>query len=338
MLDYLRGRLLASVFVLVGVSLVIFLVARVIPGDPARIALGPLASEEQVAALRHQLYLDRPVVLQYWEFARGVVRGDLGVSLYTQRAVTTDLAQFLPATAELVLAASLLMVLVGIPLGIVGAHFHDRLPDHVSRVLAILGVVAPSFVWAILLVLLFSYKLDLMPTIGRLGDEVPTPPWATGFVTVDAVVAEQWQVLRDALWHLLLPAVALSLAGLGQAARLTRANLGQSYGREFISLARAYGFSDWQIACKYALRPAMIPTLTILGLDFAAKLGNAFLVESVFAWPGMARYGVQAILHKDLNAVIGTVLVIGSGFVLVNLAIDVVVAYLDPRIRLRLLA
>jgi peptide/nickel transport system permease protein len=334
-IKFLLRRLAASVVVLVGVSILIFLIARVVPGDPARIALGPMASEQQVAQLRAALFLDRPILVQYAEFARGAWHGDLGVSLYTNRMVTTDLGQFLPATAELVLAASLLMIVVGIPLGVLAGHFRDRWPDHVARLAALLGIVAPSFVWAIILVLVFSYAFDLMPVIGRLSDSIAAPPWVTGFVTIDALLANDWPAFKDALWHIALPAVALSLSGIGQAARLTRTNLGQTYGSDYIDLARAYGFSGRAIAWKYALRPAMIPTLTILGLDFASKLGNAFLVEAVFAWPGMARYGVNAILNKDLNAIVGTVLVIGLAFLVINLVIDLIVAYLDPRIRYR---
>jgi peptide/nickel transport system permease protein len=335
MISYLLRRIAASAFVLVGVSIVIFLIARVIPGDPARIALGPAATEEAVAALRRQLYLDEPILLQYWRFARGVFQGDLGGSLYTGRPVMTDLAQFLPATLELVFFASLMMVLIGVPLGVLGAHFHNRWPDHLARLVSLLGVVAPSFVWAIIFVLVFAYTFDLMPVIGRLGEEVRPPPRLTGLYGFDAAIAGDWPVFKDALWHIALPGFALALSGIGQAARITRSNMAQSYDRDYITLARAYGFRGSEIAWKYALRPAMIPTLTILGLDFAAKLGNAFLVEAVFAWPGMARYGVNAILNKDLNAIIGTVMVIGLGFVLINLVIDVLVAVLDPRIRYR---
>lgn len=335
MISYLLRRIAASVFVLVGVSVVIFTIARVIPGDPARIALGPAATPEAVAALRQQLFLDQPYVVQYWRFATGALRGDLGPSLYTGRAVTTDLAQFLPATLELVLVASVLMVVIGVPLGVVGAHFRNRWPDHATRLIALLGVVAPSFVWAILLVLAFSYSLDLMPVIGRISEDFSAPPRVTGLFSIDAALAGDMRLLKNVAWHLVLPGFALALSGIGQAARLTRSNMSESYARDYIGLARAYGFHSGEIAWKYALRPAMIPTLTILGLDFAAKLGNAFLVETVFAWPGMARYGVNAIINKDLNAIIGTVLVIGLGFVVINLIIDMIVLILDPRIRYR---
>jgi len=335
MTAYLLHRLVSGLFILVGVSVVIFLIARGIPGDPARIALGPMASNEQVAALREQLYLDRPLAVQYARFAEGVLHGDLGRSTYSGRTVATDLAQYLPATLELVFAASILMVAVGVPLGILGAHFRNRWPDHAARLVSLLGVASPSFVWAVIFVLVFSYSLGLMPVIGRLSDNLVPPARITGFLTIDALLVGNWAVFRDALWHLALPSLALALSGIGQAARITRSNMAQSYDRDYIALARAYGFGNGEIAWKYALRPAMIPTLTILGLDFAAKLGNAFLVETVFAWPGMARYGVNAILNKDLNAIVGTVLVIGIGFICVNLVIDVIVAILDPRIRAR---
>ena len=198
MARYLLRRLLASVIVLVGVSILIFGVARVIPGDPARIALGPMASEEQVAQLRSQLYLDRPLVTQYVQFLRGLVTGDLGASTYTSRPVATDLRQFLPATIELVAAASLLMIGVGIPLGVLAGHFRDRWPDHWGRLVALLGVATPSFVWAIFLVLLFSYALDLMPVIGRLSESIIPPPRVTGLLLVDAALAGDGTAFRDA--------------------------------------------------------------------------------------------------------------------------------------------
>lgn len=332
---YLAKRLAIAVFVLFGVSIVIFLVARVIPGDPARVALGPLATSEQVALLRQRLHLDDPLPVQYWHFLTGVLQGDFGRSLYTQRAVTTDLAQFAPATIELVLASALLMMLVGIPLGVAAAHYRDRPMDHGARIVALLGIVTPNFVWAIILVLIFSYALGIMPVIGRLPAGVIPPPHVTGLYTVDALIAGDLAKFGQAVKHLTLPAIALALSGIGQAARLTRSNMLQSYGQDYIKLARAYGFSERSVALKYALRPALIPTLTILGLDFASKLGNAFLIEAVFSWPGMARYGVSAILNKDLNAIVGTVMVIAVAFVLINLVIDVLVTYLDPRIRAR---
>jgi peptide/nickel transport system permease protein len=332
---YLGHRLLTSIGVLLGVSILIFVIARVIPGDPARIALGPMATQEQVQNLRKELYLDRPLPLQYLEFVKRLVQGDLGMSLYTKRAVTTDLAEFFPATLELVLVGGLMMVLVGLPLGILAAYYRNRWPDNLARVFALLGVVTPNFVWAIFLVLFFAYWVSVLPVAGRLGDAFLPPPRISGMITLDALLAGQWATFWDALKHMILPATALAMAGLGQAARLTRANMLDTYGKPYIEMARAFGLSESTIALKYALRPAMIPTLTILGLDLAAMLGGAFLVEAVFNWPGMARYAVQAIIRKDLNAIVGTTLVIAAFFLLINIVVDLVVGYVNPRIRYR---
>lgn len=332
---YLLYRLAGAVVVLFGVSVLIFVIARVIPGDPARIALGPTATQEQVERLRERLYLDQPLPIQYWRFLTGVIRGDLGISLYTNRPVSVDLQTYFPATLELVIFAGILMVVLGVPLGLLGARYQDAWPDNLARLVALLGVATPSFVWAIFLMLLFAYFMDFLPVLGRLSEGAARPPTVTGLFTVDALLARDLAAFGDAVRHLILPTLALSLSGLGQAARLTRANVGEVYRSGFIEMARAYGLSGPQIAFKYALRPGMIPTLTVLGLDFAAMLGNAFLVEIVFNWPGMARYGVQAILHKDLNAIVGTVLVISAFFLVVNILVDLLVAYVNPKIRLK---
>lgn len=334
-LAFLARRLIAAIGVLVGVSILIFIIARVIPGDPARIALGPMASQEQVANLRQELYLDRPLVLQYVEFVKRLAQGDLGQSLYTRRAVTTDLAEFFPATLELVLVAGLIMVLIGLPLGILAAFYRNRWPDNLARVFSLLGVVTPSFVWAIFLILIFAYWIAILPVAGQLGESFVRPPKVTSLVTLDAILAGQWATFRDALQHIILPALALAMAGLGQTARLTRANMLDTYSKPYVDMARAYGVSETAIAFKYALRPALIPTLTILGLDFAAMLGGAFLVEAVFNWPGMAGYAVQAIIRKDLNAIVGTTLIIAAFFLIINILVDLIVAYINPRIRFR---
>ncbi|MBY8917354.1 ABC transporter permease [Nitratireductor rhodophyticola] len=326
-------RLGISLIVLIGVSMLIFTIARIIPGDPARIALGPSATPEQVEVLREKLHLDDPLPLQYGYFLADLARGDLGISLYTNRPVTADIAQFLPATLELVLVAGAMMVLIGLPLGILSARYRDSWIDGTVRVVSILGVSAPSFVWAVILMLLFAYFLPLFPIAGRISDSYAIPP-LTGFLLVDTLAAGNIAAFGNALSHLVLPAFALALSGIGQAARLTRANMVETYDRPFIEMARSYGFPERKIARRYAFRPSLIPSLTIIGLDFAAMLGNAFLVEAVFAWPGLSRYGVAVILRKDLNAIVGTVLVISAMFLIVNIIVDILIAIINPRIRL----
>ncbi|MEM6624970.1 MAG: ABC transporter permease [Pseudomonadota bacterium] len=331
-LRILARRLGISVIVLIGVSMLIFAIARIIPGDPARIALGPSATPEMVQALRAEMHLDEPLVAQYGHFVADLARGDLGQSLYTNRPVTTDILEFLPATLELVLVAGVLMVVLGLPLGILAARHRGRWPDHVIRVLTLLTVSAPSFVWAVILMLLFAFYLPIFPVAGRISD-VYAIERVTGFLTIDTLLAGNFAAFADAVHHMILPAVALSLSGIGQAARLTRANMIETYDKPYIEMAQAYGFLPVRVARSYALKPSLIPSLTIIGLDFAAMLGNAFLVEAVFAWPGLSRYGVNVILRKDLNAIMGTVLVIAITFLIVNIIVDLLIAFLNPRIR-----
>jgi len=326
-------RLWTSVLVLIGVSVLIFCIARVIPGDPARIALGPNATAEQVERLRSDLRLDAPLPVQYGHFLGDLARGDLGTSLYTNRPVLTDIAEFLPATLELIAVAAALMVVVGLPLGALAARYRDGWVDQFVRAVAMLGVSAPGFVWAVVFMLAFAYLLPLFPIAGRISEGTDVPA-VTGFLTVDGLIAGRPGVTLDALHHLALPALALALSGIGQAARLTRANMIEAYDKPFIEMAQAYGFPERRIASVYAFRPALIPSLTILGLDIAAMLGNAFLVEAVFGWPGLSRYGVNVILRKDLNAIVGTVLVISATFLVINIVVDILVSLINPRIRL----
>ena len=325
-------RLLISIIVLIGVSMLIFAIARIIPGDPARIALGPNATAEQITKLRTEMHLDEPLPIQYGQFLADLSRGDLGTSLYTNRPVTTDIVQFLPATLELVFLAGFIMVLVGLPLGRLAARYRGRWPDHLVRVLSLLTVSAPGFVWAVILMLLFAYFLPLFPIAGRIA-EIHDIERTTGFLTIDTLLVGNFAAFGSAVHHLILPAIALSLSGIGQAARLTRANMIETYDKPYIEMAQAYGFSSARVARLYAYKPSLIPSLTIIGLDFAAMLGNAFLVEAVFAWPGLSRYGVAVILRKDLNAIMGTVLIIALTFLIVNIIVDLLIAFLNPRIR-----
>ncbi len=327
-------RLAASLVVLVGVSMLMFAIARVIPGDPARIALGPNATEAQVQALRHERHLDAPLPVQYGEYVRELLRGNLGNSLYSNRPVTEDVAQYLPATLELIVAAGLMMIVVGIPVGVLCARYRGRPGDHLGRLASLLGVSTPAFVWGVIFQLVFAYLWHLFPIEGRITATLAPPPLHTGFLILDSLLAGDGRSLVDALHHIVLPALALAMAGIGQTARLTRASMVETYQKPFIEMAHAYGFRESRIANLYAFRPALVPVLTILGLDLAALLGNAFLVEAVFGWPGLSRYGVEVILHKDLDAIVGTVLIISTAFLIANIAVDLLVAVVNPRIRI----
>jgi len=331
---FLVKRLLFSAFVLLGLSILIFLISRVLPGDPVRMALGPRAPEWAVQQLREQMHLDKPLPVQYYYWLSGALRGDLGQSLFTRRAVIDDIKEFLPATMELALFAGVIMAVFGILFGAIAGRYSNTWIDNVVRIFSYIGVVTPSFVFAILFLLLFGYLLGWFPTAGRLSPWIQPPPVITGMVTLDSLITGNWAALGDALWHMVLPAVALALGGMAQEARITRATISDNLKKDYIASAKGFGVPERLVMLKYLLKPSLIPTVSILGLDFASLLGNAFLVELIFNWPGFSRYGINAMLRKDLNAIAAVVMVLGVVFVTVNILVDLVVAWLDPRIRL----
>jgi peptide/nickel transport system permease protein len=327
------SRLASALVALVGVSIVIFSIARIMPGDPARIALGPNASQAQVEALREERHLNDPIPQQYVGYIGALLKGDLGQSLYTHRPVSTDIGQFLPATLELILVSAVVMVLMGLPLGVISARHRGKWPDHVGRVVALLAICTPAFVWGVIFQLALGYLWPVFPIEGQISNDL-VPPAVTGFMLIDTLLSGNLTAFGDAFHHIVLPATALALSGIGQSARLTRSNMIEVYDKPYTEMVRAYGIPARRIAWRYAFRPAFIPTLTILGLEFAALLGNAFLVEKVFGWPGLSRYGVEVILRKDLDAIVGTVLIIAAAFLVMNVLVDLLVAVVNPRIRL----
>ncbi|MCK4598473.1 ABC transporter permease [Candidatus Bipolaricaulota bacterium] len=334
-LSFFIKRLLYSILVLVGLSVLIFIIARILPGDPARLALGPFASQEMVARLRHQMGMDQPLHLQYVAYVRGIFHGDLGLSFQTRRGVSLDIAHYLPATFELVLVAIIWVLIIGVPFGILAGRYKDSWLDNISRVVAFVGVAVPPFVVGLIGQLIFSYGLGILPTTGRLSLLTPMPPARTGLLILDSLIAGNFSAFGDALIHILLPSLAIAMTGIGQITRLTRGSVSDVLGKDYIEAARAFGIPNRYVTFKYMLKPSFIPPLTILGLTFASELGNAFLVEQVFSWPGMAKYGIQAILRKDFNAIMGVILIIGLAFVAVNFIVDVLAGYVDPRIRIQ---
>jgi peptide/nickel transport system permease protein len=332
---FLVRRILWSLLVLLGLSVVIFAIARVVPGDPARMALGPTATQEQVQALRETLGLNRPIVEQYGRFIVGLAHGDLGRSLLTERPVNNDIRDTFAATFELVLATITLAFVFGVPLGVAAARWKDKWPDNLVRVIAILSAVTPSFFAALLLQILAGYVLHILPTTGRISPGMEFSADITGMLTIDGLLKGRIDVVLEALRYLLLPSIALAAATMGQIARITRSSMIDVASQDYIEASRAFGVPERVRVFKYMLRPSFVPPLTILGLEFASLIGNAFVVELVFSWPGMAAYGIRTIMQKDLNAVMGVVMVSGVFFVLVNLAIDVLVGFVDPRVRIR---
>ena len=317
---YLLRRLILAIVVMFGLSIVIFSISRIMPGDVATMALGSTATEEAKEAYRVANHLYDSKFQQYLYWIGGVLRGDFGTSTSTNRPVLTDVAQFLPATLELVVMSSLMLVLFSIILGVLAAKYRDTVFDALVRMLSYIGVAIPGFVIATLLVLLFGHVWKIIPVLGRLSYGVTPPPTVTGFYTIDALISGNIAVFWNAFLHLLVPAFALALGGLCQEARIIRNSMVENASKDYLSAMRGYGVPEGKILRKYQLKPSL--------------MGTAFLVETIFTWPGISRYGLTSMLSKDLNAIAAVLLIFGLIFVVVNIVVDLIVAYLDPRIRL----
>ena len=332
---FILRRLALSIFVLFGLSILIFLIARVVPGDPARMALGPRTPVDVVEKLRQKMHLDKSLPQQYGFWLRDIItRGDLGDSLLTRRPVKQDIREFFPATLELVGLTAIFIVVFGISLGVISARYANTWVDKVVRLFSYLGIVTPAFAWAVILMLLFCFVWYLFPSYGRLTEGVIPPVTITGMYTIDSLLNGRLDLFWDAFVHLILPAIALALPPMSQAARLTRSSMADNQNKDYIASMIAYGVPSRIVSRKYLLKPSLISPLTVMGLDIAATFGYAFMVEQVFAFPGLARYGIQVMLNKDVNAIVGVVMVLGVVFIILNLTIDILVSYLDPRIRL----
>jgi peptide/nickel transport system permease protein len=298
------------------------------------LALGPRAPEEVVQRLRQEMYLDKPLAEQYFYWIRGVLSGDFGISLYTKRPVLVDIQESFPATMELVIFAGILMVFFAVLLGILAARYKDTWVDNLIRTLSYFGVAIPSFVAAITFMLLFGSYWPILPALGRLSPGISPPMRITGLFTLDSLIEGNFVAFWDAFKHLILPSVALSLGPLFQEARIVRSSMVENMHKEFLEAERGYGIPERVIMFKYLLKPSLIPMVSVMGLDLAALFSAAFLVETIFNWPGISRYGTLVMLNKDLNGISAVTIVLGAIFVVVNIIVDIIVALLDPRIRL----
>ncbi len=332
-LAYIFRRLLAAIPVLVGVSILTFLISHAIPGDPARLIVGPKASKEAVESIRKEHGLDKPLPVQYVRYMAGLVTGDLGQSIRNHRPVTRDLADYFPATFELTLASLVLCLAVGIPLGILAAVRRNRLADHVARVVSVVGVSTPVFWLGLMLLLLFYRHLSWLPGSGRLDVTSAPPADITGLYVLDALLAGDWALLREAASHLILPAFCLSYVYLAVITRIVRSSMIAVLGQDYIVTARANGLSAARVVLKHAFKNSLIPTVTITGLSLGELLGGAILTETIFAWPGMGKYVVDSVNSLDFPAIMGFTLVASAAYVAINLGVDVIYAFLNPRIR-----
>jgi peptide/nickel transport system permease protein len=330
---FVLRRLLLTVPVLFGLTILVFAIARLLPGDPVALAAGPNATPAEIADYAREFGLDRPVAVQYWRYLTGLLGGDLGVSIFTRRPVIEDLRAYLPATLELVFAAMLLAVLIGVPAGLAAAVWRDRWPDTVSRVMALGAISMPRFFLGLLLQLGFAMWLGWLPLGGRFPITEDPPATITGFLTIDSLAAGNLAAFATACSHLLLPAVAMSLSPLATIMRMMRASTLEVLTQDYVTTARALGLSERLVLLKYVARNAFSATLTVIGLYFGWLLGGTVLVETVFDWPGLGLYATKAVVTQDFMPVIGVTLTIGVLFVLVNLLVDILYGVVTPRVR-----
>jgi peptide/nickel transport system permease protein len=333
LLGYLARRLLLLGLMLFGLLCITFVISHVAPGDPARLAAGPDASPSMVATIRAEYGLDRPLPIQFGQYLRGVLSGDLGRSLRTRETVSADLARYFPNTFELVTGAMLLAVGLGVPLGILSAVYRDTWVDQLTRVVSVSGIAIPAFWAGLMLQLLVALHLGILPLGGRLGLMTTPPTPVTHLLVIDAILGGQWRVLVDALTHAVLPTVTLCFPALASIVRVNRAEMLETLKQDYIVNARAQGVSELRIVGLYALKNAMIPTLAMIGLRYGWMLGGTVLVETVFDWPGIGLYAVASAVSSDFQPIMGVTLVIGLNFMLANFVVDIAYGWLDPRVR-----
>jgi peptide/nickel transport system permease protein len=317
---------------LFGVSIVVFFMVHAIPGDPAQIMLGQQATQEQVQRVRENLGLDKPILVQYGLFLKDAVRGDLGDSIVTGRPVTTELLVRLPATFELTAFAMLIAVLVGVPVGVISAVKQYSLLDKTTSVLALTGISMPIFWLAMILVVIFGVNLELLPFPGRL-DPTTAITSITGLVLVDSLLTLNFAGFWDGLLHLIMPALALGTIPMAVIMRMTRSSMLEVMNEDYVRTARAKGVVPWRVVFKHALRNAMLPTITVIGLQTGLLMGGAIITETIFSWPGIGLYVYNSISSRDYASIQGVVLYAALLFVLINLLVDILYAILDPRVR-----
>lgn len=321
------------VAVLIGVSIITFTISHLVPGDPVVAALGDHARDEQIAAFKKQYGLDKPVVEQYFIYMNGLLHGDLGMSIRSRRPVAQDLVDFVPATIELSVAALLIAILIGIPAGVWSSIHRNQLQDHGVRIFSLIGGSLPIFWLGLLMIGLFYERLGWLPAGGRIDQFTPPPQHITGLFTVDSLLTGNVVALQSSLQHLILPAFVLGYFSTAVIARMTRSSMLEVLNQDYMRTARAKGMRERFVILRHAMRNALIPTLTIIGITFGSLLSGAVLTETIFTWPGLGRYATESAIGLDFPAVMGVTLLAAIIFTVANLLVDVGYAWLDPRIK-----
>jgi peptide/nickel transport system permease protein len=317
-----------------GLRLVTFLIGRVLPIDPVLAAVGERASADVYEKVRVELGLNLPLHVQFWSYAVKVLHGDLGRSVLTANPVLTDIRRVFPATLELATLGTLIGILIGVPIGVLAAARRGGWLDRVARVFALFGYSVPIFWLGLMGLLLFYARLGWVLGPGRIDvayDDVVAP--LTGALLVDSALRGEWEVFRNALGHIVLPAAVLGWLSLAYISRMTRSFLLAELGQEYVTTARVKGLSEWRVIVRHALRNALVPLVTVIALSYATLLEGSVLTETVFAWPGLGMYITNSLLSADMNAVLGGTLVVGCVFIGLNLLSDLVYRLVDPRVR-----
>ncbi|MDK2371817.1 MAG: ABC transporter permease [Candidatus Korarchaeota archaeon] len=330
---YILRRLALMLFVLFGIIVITFIVSHVIPADPIGAILGPQAPPELIEKVRREWGFDKPLPEQFVDYMVNLLHGNLGKSIRTNKPVAEDLMKFFPATIELATAAMIVAIVIGIPLGIISAVKKDKWPDHISRIFALMGVSMPVFWLGLILLFVLYYQLGIFPGPGRLDPGIETPPRITGILTLDSLITGNFEAFTNAVWHLILPSFVLGYYASASITRITRTSLLEVMTQDFIRTARAKGLSERVVLFRHALRNALIPTTTVIGMAYGSLLEGAILTETIFAWPGLGRYSTGAFLSVDFLAVMGSTLLIAVIYSVANLVVDILYAFLDPRIR-----
>jgi peptide/nickel transport system permease protein len=334
MLAYVIRRLLILIPTLLGVSVIVFLMLHMTPGDPAELLLGERATVESLAQMREHLGLNEPLYVQYGLFLKRLLKGDLGETIWTRQKVWTEVRQRFPATIELSIVALCISCFFGVLLGIISATRQYSIFDYVSMLGALAGVSMPIFWLGLVFMLIFSVNLGWLPLSGRLSIGIDLEV-ITNFYILDAILTRNWAALRDAVWHIIMPAVTLSTIPTAIVARMTRSAMLDVLRQDYIKTAKAKGLSNLTVIFKHALRNALIPVVTTIGLQFGVLLGGAILTETIFAWPGVGKWMYDAVMQRDYMVIQGGTLFIAGLFVLINLCVDVLYAVINPRMSMQ---
>lgn len=333
MITFTIKRLLWIIPILLGVTLILFSISHLVPGDPVATALGPSATEEAVKQLKEAWGMDKPVFYQYVDYLKGLVRGDLGFSVYTGRPVSSAIQDYFASTFELAIVSFAMAVFFGVIAGAIIATYKGTIVDHLVRPLTIFGASMPVFWVGILVLFIFYHLLGIIPVGGRIGAQIEFQPTITGMYLLDSIITGNWRALLSFLHHIIGPAFCLSLSPLAIITRQTRSSLLEIMGKDYIRTARAKGLKEKTVISKHALKNSLIPIITIGGIQFGYLISRSVIAEVIFSWPGLGRYAIDAIKHMDLQPVLGFTLIITVFYIMVNLGVDVLYAYVNPKIK-----